>query len=380
MTLRDKVFASIYAWNTRLEALARRARLRFHLDDPLHIVPYLGFGTPERVQIRARVLEGNVPAPFREGVGLGAALRASYQRYATLPLPGADIEARWNGATWSGATDLEGFLWLDVVPPAVEDRTSWHEVGLTLLSPLPRVLPVPGSDFERGRTAASARVLVTGSQAEFGVVSDIDDTMIETGVSSLRRRALALFLTDRLRRRPFAGVRELYAALHDGAAQQGQNPLFYVSSSPWNLHEHVEALLRSLGFPMGPILLRDWGLSPSGFAPGGGHGHKRAAIRTLFAAHARLPFVLLGDDSQEDMAHYRAIAHEHPGRVRAIVIRAVTHDEERRARTRRTADEAKHEGISTHVVETSGDAAHVCAELGLLDPARVPLVRNATVA
>ena len=48
-------------------------------------------------------------------------------------------------------------------------------------------------------------------------------------------------------RKPFAGVaalyRALYRALQAGATGDEGNPVFYVSSSPWNLHAMLREFL-----------------------------------------------------------------------------------------------------------------------------------------
>ena len=84
--------------------------------------------------------------------------------------------------------------------------------------------------------------------------------VIETGVTNPVKRAWALFLTDHRRRMPFEGVGAFYAALQAGRSEGTFNPIFYVSSSPWNLYEHLDEFLSIHRIPIGPLLLRDWGL------------------------------------------------------------------------------------------------------------------------
>ena len=74
-------------------------------------------------------------------------------------------------------------------------------------------------------------VLVPSHAAAFGVISDVDDTILETGVQRVGRMIRQTFTGSALTRTPFPGAAELYRDLADGI-----NPVFYVSSSPWNLH------------------------------------------------------------------------------------------------------------------------------------------------
>ena len=66
------------------------------------------------------------------------------------------------------------------------------------------------------------------------------------------RMVVQTFTGSALTRTAFPGAPELYRDLAAGV-----NPVFYVSSSPWNLHAFLLAFLRHRDFPLGPVLLRD---------------------------------------------------------------------------------------------------------------------------
>jgi phosphatidate phosphatase APP1 len=158
-------------------------------------------------------------------------------------------------------------------------------------------------------------VRVAGPEARFGILSDIDDTILETGVQRVGRMILQTFTGSALTRTPFPGAAELYRAL---AAEV--NPVFYVSSSPWNLHTFLVAFLRHRGFPMGPVLLRDLLGTPAG------REQKAGRIREILDLHAKLPFVLIGDSGEKDPEIYADIVRAYPGRVLAVYIREVRLD------------------------------------------------------
>ncbi|HEX8703174.1 MAG TPA: phosphatase domain-containing protein, partial [Myxococcaceae bacterium] len=299
---------SLFELAVRTDAMwdrwSRRVRRRLGVAGPLRILPYRGYGTLERVLIKARVLEDRHVKPAHLRHTLMSSAVASYKRYATREIAGAQVAVYWGDKRWEGTTDDEGFLELWVPPPA-NIAPGWNRVELELLSPEPQ-----------GAARVSAPVLVAGPRAELGVISDIDDTVIVTGVTNPLKRAWALFLTEHRTRLPFAGVDAFYSALRDGHGGGAENPIFYVSSSPWNLYEHLDEFLAVHRIPAGPLLLRDWGLSRHGFAPGGGHGHKLEKIRGVLSTLQHLPFILIGDSGQEDAEHYRTIVGEYPGRIR----------------------------------------------------------------
>src|SRR5205085_2787521 len=180
-----------------------------------------------------------------------------------------------------------------------------HEVRVTLLEP-----------HEEQPVTAIVRVHVPADTARFGVVSDIDDTVIQTDATDVVRMARAVLLGNAHTRLPFPGVVDLYRALRDGPGGACDNPLFYVSSSPWNLYELLEETFALRGVPPGPLLLRDWGLSSSGL-PTRHAGHKRAAIARIFETYPTLPFILVGDSGQEDPEIYASLMRDHPHRVLA---------------------------------------------------------------
>ena len=69
------------------------------------------------------------------------------------------------------------------------------------------------------------------------MISDIDDTIVRTGATSLLMMLRVVLLSNAHTRLPFQGVAAFYGALARGASGQDSNPLFYVSSSPWNLYD-----------------------------------------------------------------------------------------------------------------------------------------------
>ena len=334
------------------DAMSRRLRRSLGVAPPLRILPYRGYGTAARAVIKARVLEDRNIRPQQQRHTLVSSAVASYKRYMTREIPGAHVAVRWGDKRWEGTTDEEGFLELWVAPPEGV-RSGWHMVELELLSPEPEGVP---------RVAAPVRV--AGPNAEYGVISDIDDTVIVTGVTDLLKRAWALFLTEHRVRLPFPGVDAFYAALQAGGGGGADNPIFYVSSSPWNLYEHLDEFLALHKIPTGPLLLRDWGLSSQGFAPGGGHGHKLEKIRGLLTNLEHLPFILIGDSGQEDAEHYRTIVHEFPGRVLCVYIRNVPGHPRRARELALIAEDIRAAGSQLLAVDDTTTAARHAARAG----------------
>jgi phosphatidate phosphatase APP1 len=284
----------------------RRLRHRLGLTYPPRFFPYRGFGTAQRVLVRGRVLEDrnldfDAESPVRR-------IMTAYRRYATREIPREPVIVRWGERAYAGHSNREGYVDLWIEPPS-GTAAGWHRLDVEL----PR----------RKQPAAPADVLVIGSQARFAVISDIDDTVIETRATNPLKRAQALFWASAESRLPFEGVAAFYSALARGGDGQCTNPIFYLSSSPWNIHDHIVDMLDRHEIPRGPILLRDWGFGPSGFNPTGSHRHKVEQVARVLEVVSDIRFVLIGDSGQEDALRYAAVVREHPDRILAVYLRDV---------------------------------------------------------
>ena len=118
-------------------------------------------------------------------------------------------------------------------------------------------------------------------------------------------------------------------------ARRTRNPIFYVSSSPWNLYDLLDDFLELNAIPAGPIFLRDIGTDTGKFIKTPGHGHKLERARTLIARNPQLRWVLLGDSGQADAELYAEAAQEFGDRIAAIYIRDVDPDADSPLDTRR---------------------------------------------
>jgi len=359
------IYRAAFQADARLNRGIRSIKRRLGVHRPYRIAAYRGFGTAKRACIKARILEDRGYPQRNQSRGLLGAATASFQRYYTVETPGARVRVRWAGEEWEAVADDEGFVELWIRPPTGL-AAGWHTVSIRLLRP----------DDGHPLPVVEAPVLLVDAKSEYGVITDVDDTIIVTGVSNLLRRAWTLFMTEARTRLPFEGVSAFYDALRQGRGSGAENPVFYVSSTPWNLYEHLDHFFEVHDLPRGPILLRDWGLRRDGFAPGGGHGHKREKIRTVLNCFPDLRFILIGDSGQEDAEHYLSIVREEGARILAVYIRSVHSGPERDARLQHIADEMRVAGSSMVLVESTVEAARHAAEQGYIGPLEVDQVRQ----
>jgi phosphatidate phosphatase APP1 len=296
-------------WLVRLErtwdaARVRRAGTRTPTD--FRIECYLGHGGAEGVVVRGRVVDDPEPSEAVEGEGARAAVGRVLSHFRTGELPGVPLCVKVGDATTETETDADGYF-----------RLTLHPDPATLSSPWTSGTVELAGDY-RGLTdprTTPLQVLVPGPEARFGVVSDVDDTILQTGVQRLGQMLRQTLTGSALTRTSFPGAPELYRDLAAAA-----NPVFYVSSSPWNLHAFLIAFLRHQRFPLGPVLLRDL------LGTSTGREQKGGRIEEILRMHPGLPFVLIGDSGEKDPQVYAEIVRAHPRRVLAVYIREVRLD------------------------------------------------------
>ena len=211
-------------------------------------------------------------------------------------------------------TDEEGYFSVEMELPAPVAGPLWQEVNFALVE----------AGTRRGTVTARGLVLVDPMKSRFAVISDIDDTVLASNVTSKLRMGLRVLLSNAHTRMPFAGVGALYRALEKGHGEE-HNPIFYVSNGPWNLHDLLVDFFRLNEIPLGPIYLRDWGThlllarKPTGT-------HKRTQIGQIMSFFPEVPVVLIGDSGEHDPEIFLDVAQEFPGRVDTIYIRCVGDD------------------------------------------------------
>ena len=308
---RQRLYAGVLRSFARLELVLDRVlwglRRRFGRLGPLQIVTYRGFGTAERAVVRGRVLEASVLERSLPADSAFRSFRRMLRRFFSREVPEASVRAALGSSQFSGSTDDEGYFDMPVALPTVRTAGDWQSAEVEVVSaPVRGLVPV----------RATAELLIPGSAAELAIISDIDDTVLQTHVTQKLKMIWVTLSGSAFTRMPFDGTSELFHALAAGLSGHANNPVFYVSKSPWNLYDFLVDFLDYHQLPRGPLLLRDMGLRE---APP--IDHKSAAVWQLLDTYSALPFVLLGDSGERDPEIYLETAARYPGRIRAIYIR-----------------------------------------------------------
>lgn len=323
---------------------------------PLLVQPYRGYGSEDEVYLMGRIFH---QPQFGERLRPGTILRDGVdvlRRFARWGVSDAKIIARFAGTETVLRSDRDGYfhvhMQLGHPPPR---GMMWHVVELEV-----RALDTVVHE--------KAKVFIPPKEARFVVVSDIDDTVMFTGVVNKALMMWRLFVQGAESRVAFPGVGALYRALHDGPSEEGVNPMLYVSRGPWSIYEVLDRFFNLHDIPVGPVLfLREWGLTLQRPLPRRASGHKHDLIREMLERYDRLPFVLIGDSGQHDPEIYAEIVRMHPDRIRAVYIRNVSRKRSRIREIEALAEEVAEAGAHLVLASDSFAMAEHAAEIGLID-------------
>lgn len=319
-------------------------RRRRRPDGRVVIHPYRGYGRDEELILRGRVLLEKQITRATAAEPVWRNVVNTWRRFLSEEIGGAKVVASHRGASAEGVTDGEGYFRIALRVPGLGRDALWHEVTLSLP--------------EEASTAA-AHVMTPTIASQFAIISDIDDTVVVTNATSLLGMARSV-IRNAASRLPFEGVADLYAALH-----RGLNPIFYVSSSPWNLYDLLHDFMDLNEIPHGPMFLQDWGIDETTLILAEHRTHKMAQINELLDFYPALRFVLIGDSGQHDPEIYLQVIQGHPDRVAAAFIRDVTPDLRDRG-VARIIDASNAAGVEMLYVKDSAEALGHARRLGLV--------------
>jgi phosphatidate phosphatase APP1 len=327
---------------------------------PMMIQPYRGFVADGVAHVRARVLEKPRFEAAADGLRIDASIYANLMRWVVLDMPGVEVTVSMGAASTVATSDSDGFV-VARLPVGGLDP-GWHAVSFA------------ATDQEGRPVSAAGRVVQPDPASQLAVISDIDDTILRTGMTEGLRSIRRTLLRDAHGRKPIPGTPSLYRGLARGMGGRPESTFFYVSSSPWNLYDMLVQFLQMRGFPRGPLFLTDWRPGPLSSGAGTENpGHKRARIRRLIDSYPELTFLLIGDDGEADPVIYQEFLRSDRDRVRAALVRSVTGEAGRRARRVNRVPPNPNKTLTCSDAEHMARVAH---RLGLVDELTVEEVQT----
>ncbi len=292
--------------------------LNYLLKPLLHTRPqavrldvYHTCGTPDRVSLKGRALEKkSTDQPLEIADSWWMNIRRTWNAIESDEIPDLELRLTFQNHHYAVTTDDEGLF----------------DVPLDLETPLkPGVYEVRVELVRQGLffgEAGVGKVFIYPTQTvSCGVISDIDDTILETDVTRKRTMLKKLAFGNALTATDVPGMANVYAKL----SELGYG-FHYLSGSPINLHQRLRAFLKHRGFPEGSMDLRHWGIGPGTDAIFSSTTYKLQRLQTLFQRYPERQFILIGDSGEKDPEIYSTIYKTFSHQIRLMAIHNVTGD------------------------------------------------------
>ena len=230
--------------------------------------------------------------------------------FVDITVLGHGLDPGWHNAT------IQVLHAGDVRALGMSEETA-AKLATTLRTATPLPAP-PSAMYERPRKGriragrpACVRVRIVSDDEHFGVVSDIDDTVMVSMLPRLVTAARHAFLDRVSSREAVPGMADLLTTLtmssasSEGVPEGTHAPIMYLSTGAWNVV---------------PTLVLGAGAEPARV--------RRAEVRHEEASR-RVPAALqVGDDGQRDPEIYAAFARDFPHCVAGIAIRSLSEIEQ----------------------------------------------------
>jgi len=264
------------------------------------IVPYAGYGAPGWTRVLCRVVLARADGAARQR----AEKVRGWRSFFSIPVTDVDVTVVTGGVEQRVTPNRGG-----VVDARVDTDLSpgWHTITLRT------------DDTE----PVTAPVFIVDPATRFGIISDIDDTVMVTALPRPFLAAWNTFVLDEHARTPVAGMAVLYERLR---REHPSSPVIYLSTGAWNVAPTLTRFLDRNLYPAGPLLLTDWGPTHDRWFRSG-REHKRTSLARFAEEFPHLQWLLFGDDGQHDEALYGEFAAVHPQNVAAVAIRQLSNGE-----------------------------------------------------
>ncbi|MCT2183768.1 App1 family protein [Brevibacterium casei] len=261
------------------------------------VLAYDTYGGTDWVRVLARLVltpDGHPSADAQASV-------RGWRSFVSVPLP--------NDTAWVRINDEEHMVTSDrggIIDTVIPGHFTPGETEIEL--------------WTDGSLVDSAAVRIIGEDSTFGIISDIDDTVMVTSLPRPFLAAWNTFVLSEHARSPVAGMSVLYDRI---TYMRPNTPILYLSTGAWNSATTLKRFLSRNLYPIGPLLLTDWGPTTTRVFRSGKE-HKRNTLERLARDFPWMKWLLIGDDGQNDEEIYGEFVENHPNNVAAVAIRQLT--------------------------------------------------------
>jgi phosphatidate phosphatase APP1 len=267
------------------------------------VIPYAGYGGQGWIRVLCRVMLAKPSKPDESEKTRYRNIRG-WRSFTSVPVHDVDVIVIAGGREHRVTANRGGVVDTRI---NVALNPGWNTIQLrTDDSPI-----------------VDAPIYVVDPAVRFGVISDVDDTVMVTALPRPFLAAWNTFVLDEHARQPVPGMAVLYERLthnHPGS------PVVYLSTGAWNVAPTLRRFLSRNLYPSGPLLLTDWGPTHDRWFRSG-QEHKRENLNRLASEFPEMHWLLIGDDGQHDEELYGEFSARFVGQVAAVCIRQLSSSE-----------------------------------------------------
>lgn len=249
---------------------------------------------------------GRVTKIRRSPGAASSRLGSLYRNSRMLATAGAHESVTWSVGphTWTTRTDHRGYWSLSGFP-SLSLAPGWHELTANPTASSP------------------AGLMVCDPRNAVGLISDLDDTILVTGVSSRRSFLRNSLMVPPEKRLAVPQMAAAYTRLVQTLPHPASAPVFYLSATPRQLTDNVRTFLSQAGYPRGVLLLKEVSRDSSDAIREHG-AYKSRRIAAILASYPDVRFHFFGDDGDRDPETYVRLRDEFPRQVAGIWIHRVS--------------------------------------------------------
>jgi phosphatidate phosphatase APP1 len=365
--IKQRLLSAIEKAEHRFTTAKLNLKEKLNLMEPISIMPYYGFGSKHYIFLKGRLMEEEKITGQQKDSSIAKHLKETYKRYESDEIPEVELEAGFADQTIKVKTDAEGYFEVEFRSEEGFDfARHGQKVDLNFLEP----------KNPDDQTKAEAKFFVPGKDPEFGVISDIDDTVMVSKATHFWEKLKLHLLQDATDRSPFPGIAAFLSSLQKGSDGKGHNPLFFVSASEWNLYDLLVNFMEFHDIPKGPLLLQDKGTGlDQGKFETKKEDYKIRKIIHILDSYPESKFICIGDSGQHDPETYLQLVKDYPGRILGIYIRDVTPDRRDRE-VKQIKEQVNAMGTEMVLVEETFSAARHALRMGWINKNQLDKIRK----
>jgi len=335
---------------------------------PPVVLAYRGYGNKNAVVLHGPVLDDRILFESKKTDRSRKNFKAMLSRYVSNVLPEVRVKIRFKGIESIVETDQNGYFKTVFDLSEIEVDSGWQKASFEVIDKIVE---------NQTPIISEAVAYIQKEDSCFGIISDVDDTILVSYANQMLRKLRLILTKNAYTRLPFKGVAAFYQALVSTTEKKSKNPIFYVSSSEWNLYDFLIDFCKVRHIPKGVFLLQNYkkNLKQLILTGGGNHEHKLFKIREILIFYPNINFILIGDSGQRDPVLYSQIVNEFPGRIKSIYIRDVKRKNSE-SKIKDLVDQLQNNEVEMLLTETTLEAAIHAASKGYIDKSKVENIRN----